>query len=188
MRLSKFADAVAEHPVEHQIVRNGRISARVVEYHHMEIHALTIQLTDSDLVDLAKRALHNQDQVTDVQVHITSEGIRVAGCYRLMFRVSFETLWSLGVQTGTLTIALTDLKAGGFSAALFKGVLMSMIESEVEKVPGVTVDGHAIRLDPDRIAAAQGLNLRTNLSGVLCCDGAIEFLCELVSGVESKAA
>src|SRR5579871_4464986 len=120
----------------------------------MEIHALTVQLTEADLAELAKRALQNQDQITEVQVLITPDGLRVAGCYRLMFRVTFETLWSLGVQGGTLTIALADLKAGGFSAALFKGVLMSMIESEVEKEPGVTVDGQVIRLDPDRIVAA----------------------------------
>jgi hypothetical protein len=154
----------------------------------MEIHALTVQLTEADLADLAKRALHDQDQITEVQVHITPEGLRVTGCYRLMFRVSFETLWSLGVQAGAMTIALADLKAGGFSAALFKGVLMSMIESEVEKEPGITVDGQVIRLDPDRIVAAQGLNLRTNLTRVCCHNGVITLVCELAAAVESRAA
>jgi hypothetical protein len=141
----------------------------------MEIHALDVRVTEADLAELAQQALRDHDQVSDLRIRITPDGILVAGVYRLMIRVPFETLWGISILSGAIAVTLRELSAGGVCAGIFKGVLMSMIESEVEDEPGVTISGQTILLEPDRMLAAQGVKLRTNLVRVMCQSGTLVF-------------
>jgi hypothetical protein len=154
----------------------------------MEIHALEVRLTDADVADLAQRAVRDHDQLSDLRIRISSEGVHVSGTLHLMLRVPFETLWALSIRSGTLAVTLADLKAGGFPAGMLKGVLMSMIESEVEREPGVTVDGHTVVLDADRMIAAQGIQIHTNLAGVACQTGTLILRCEAGSADSLRVA
>lgn len=153
----------------------------------MEIHALRLQLSEHDLAELAQRALRDQDQVSDVNIRVTPDGVVVSGTFRLMLRVTFETLWSLNVAAGALAVTLRDLRAGGFGAGMLKSVLMGMVQSEVENEPGVTIDGETILLDPDRVFAGRGVLLRSNLVRVECSKGLVSFISESAS-TEPKAA
>jgi hypothetical protein len=154
----------------------------------MEIHALRLQLTECDLADLAQRALRDQDQLSDVQIRITPEGVVVSGIFQLMLRVKFETLWSLNVQSGSLAVTLSELRAGGFGAGMLKGVLMGMVQSEIEREHGVSVEGETIRVDIDQVLAARGLVVLCNLVRVECSSGSVAFLSDRAAGTEPKAA
>jgi hypothetical protein len=129
----------------------------------MEIQSLKVLVTEQDLSTFALQALRENDQVSDVRVSITPDAVVLAGVYRLMMRVSFETRWSVEVRSGKLAATLRDLKAGGFGAGMLKGVLMSLLQSHASREEGVEVTGDTIVVDPDRLLAGRGFVVRTNL-------------------------
>ena len=153
----------------------------------MEIHALKVRITEQDLANLSRRALRDQDQLSDVQIRIADGGIVIAGNLRLIMRVAFETRWSITIKSGKLALTLSELRAGGVPAGMLKGVLMSMIQSEVESQAGMAVDDETIVVDPDRVLAGRGLLVRTNLVGVECASGSLTLISQC-EAAESKAA
>jgi len=144
----------------------------------MEIHALKIQFTEQDLAALALHALRDNDQLSDIQVRITPDAVVIAGVYRLMMRVSFETHWNVNVQAGKVAVTLRELRAGGFGAGILKGVLMSIIQAEAEREDGVDIKGETIIVDPDRLLAGRGMVVRTNLTCVQCETGTLVLVSE----------
>jgi hypothetical protein len=154
----------------------------------MEIQALRVRVTEPDLAVLSRRILRDQDQLSDVQIRITTDGFVITGTVRLLARMAFETRWNIGVEQGKLVVTLRELRAGGFAAGMLIGVLMSMIQAELERQCGMAVEHQTIVVNPDEVLADDGLSLRTNLIRVECENGALTFISEVAAGSESQAA
>jgi hypothetical protein len=139
----------------------------------MEIQALKLFVTEQDLNDLIGRHLPDDQPLENVKIRIAPEGVSVTGEYPLFVRVAFETLWELTARGGTVTARLSDLKAMGLPAVLFKGMVLKAIEEAVATEPWLAFDDDTIEVDIDGLLAAQGVPAKTNLNSIRCLSGAV---------------
>ncbi len=137
----------------------------------MEIHALKLLITEKDLNDAAGRHLPDDEEVRQVKIRLAPEGVYVSGVYRMLFNVAFETLWEPGVAGGKLVARLASFKALGIPMSLLKSMIMSAIKDTIGREQAFEIDEECVRLDVDRLLAAQELPLRTNLTAVRCQAG-----------------
>jgi hypothetical protein len=152
----------------------------------MEIQALRLLVTERDLAELAARGPVAPRGVKDLRLRITPEGVLLTGVYPTSFlEVPFATLWQLGVRDGKLTATLTRLHTGPgphnvaldflgmLGAGSVRGLVMSGIARAVRHQDAVRVEGETVVVDADRLAARQGLPLRTHLTAVRCGPGSL---------------
>lgn len=139
----------------------------------MEIQALRLVVTDQDLNHLAEQALTQNPQVKDLRVAIAPDGVHVSGVYVMMMGISFETVWTPSVKDGKVAAQLANLKVSGFGGAMLKPALMAALSDTLKQEEGIAIQGDAIVVDPDRLLAAKGVQLRLNLSHVSCAAGQI---------------
>jgi len=134
----------------------------------MEIQALKLLVTQQDLNELVKKHLPEDQPLENVHIRVAPEGVYVTGEYPLLFRVGFETLWELETQAGMLLARLTGLKAMGLSATVFKSAVMKAIEEAAQEKDWLAFDEDVVAVDVDRLLAAEGIAMKTNLSAVRC--------------------
>jgi len=80
----------------------------------MDIQRLTLHITESDLAQVLDRYLPKEATVEDARILLQPEGIRVQGSYPTpLGKMSFETLWSLGVSGCTVQARLERLQGRG---------------------------------------------------------------------------
>ncbi|HJT77794.1 MAG TPA: hypothetical protein VJ739_11385 [Gemmataceae bacterium] len=152
----------------------------------MEIQALRLLLTEHDLHHLAVRGAGPELAVRDLRVGIAAEGVSVSGTYPTSFLdVPFVTLWHLSVRGGRLAARLASVQTGNgagdlaldvfglISPGAVRGTLMNAVARAVQGEDGLCVEGEAILVDFDRLAARSGLPVRTNLTGVRCGPGCL---------------
>jgi hypothetical protein len=137
----------------------------------MELQALKLLVTEHDLSNLATKALELNEQLSDLEVRITTEAVVVAGVVHLFMRVPFETFWWPAVRDGKLTATLLELKVVGLPAGMLKGVLLRMLADEAEKEDALRIEGETVFVDADRLLVKNGLDLRMNLSALHCTPG-----------------
>jgi hypothetical protein len=139
----------------------------------MEIQALKLLLTEHDFNVIAKRALE-KEQVRDVSIRLSAEGIHVYGVYPTPFMtVRFETLWEVSAHAGKIAARLADLKVVGLPAGMLRGTIMSALSEATSQENGLQVDGERLLFDPDRLLINNGLKGRTNLTAVRCGAGTL---------------
>jgi hypothetical protein len=152
----------------------------------MEIQALRLLVTERDLFDLAVRGPFAPRGIKDLHLRVTPEGLLVTGVYPSSFlEVPFATLWQLGVRDGKLTATLTRLHTGPgphnvaldflglLGSGSVRGLLMNAIARAAQHEDGVRVEGETVVVDADRLAAKQGLPLRSNFTAVHCGPGSL---------------
>jgi hypothetical protein len=139
----------------------------------MEIQALTLLVTDQDLNELAARHLPADQPVENLRFRITSEGVHVSGEYPLFLRVSFRTLWELGVRGGEVTARLAHFKALGMPLAVFRSLLLKLVTDAAGNQDWLRMDHDTLLLHVDRALLAEGIPVRTNLTRIECRDGSL---------------
>jgi hypothetical protein len=137
----------------------------------MEVQALKLLITERDLSALAAKAAEQNEQLSDMQIRITTESVVVAGVLQLFMRVPFETYWQPAIREGKLAATLVELKVVGFAAGMLKGVLLRMLADEAEKEDAIRVEADTVLVDADRLLTKTGLSVRTNLSALRCVPG-----------------
>jgi len=151
----------------------------------MEIHALKITLTESDLNDLARRHLPESQPVEELSVRLTPEGVLVQGVYPLFVNVRFEVLWELAIRGQKLHARLARFNALGLPGGVFKSTILKLIADAARKHHWVQIDEHAVLVDVDQFLAANGLPARTNFCAITCQSGLL--LLEARSAGEDSA-
>ena len=133
----------------------------------MEIHALHVLVTESDLNEIVRKHAPNDLGVEDVRVQLTPEGVHVTGVYPFFINVKFETVWQPGVQAGKVTARLARFKAMGVPGNIFKSAIMKLVEDVARKEPWLTVAGDTVTADPDAACAKFAAPARTHLRSVV---------------------
>jgi hypothetical protein len=134
----------------------------------MEIQALTLFITEQDLNDLAARHQPDDSPVEDLRFRVTAEGLHISGEYPLFLKVTFETLWELGIRDGHVTARLARLKALGLPITVFKSMLLKLVQEAAGKGDWLHVEDETIIVNLDRWLVKEGVPLRTNLSAIRC--------------------
>jgi hypothetical protein len=134
----------------------------------MEIHALRATLSERDLNDLAAKHLLKHVAIEQLCIEVTPEGVRVRGAYPVLVTVSFETLWELDVEAGKVVARLTRLSALGMPMTVLKTYLLGALSGSERNGAWLQVQGDTLRIDVDRLLAGEGLEARTNLTGIRC--------------------
>jgi hypothetical protein len=137
----------------------------------MEIQALRAFIPEDMLTRIATEALPPDVKVKDLRVHLKPEGAEVTGTYEMFFAVPFETLWELSVQDGKILARLANLKVARLGAGMVKSILLGILADAAKQVPGLQLDGDTLSVDVDRVLAANGWVVRTNLQTVQCQAG-----------------
>jgi hypothetical protein len=140
----------------------------------MEIEALTLRVTEKDLNDLAARHLPDDQPVEELRFRLTPEGLHATGEYPLFLRVTFETVWELGVRGGDVTARLARFKALGLPVPVFKSVLLKILKEAAAKEDWLQFEGDdQVVVKVDRMLELEGVPLRTNLTAIRCQDGSL---------------
>jgi hypothetical protein len=156
----------------------------------MEIQTLRLLVTETDLQDLLRKQTPGAPGVRGLAVRLVPEGVRVTGVYDASFLdVPFELLWQLSVHRGQLVARLADVQAGPglgemaldvfnlLSPGAARTVLMDAIARALQGQDFARVEGETVVVDPDRLAARNGLTVRFNLVGVRCGQGSLLVEC-----------
>lgn len=139
----------------------------------MEIDSLRIVFTEEDLNDIARKLLLDGQPVEDVAIKITPEGFRVTGSYPLFITVRFEMLWQVRVEQEWVLLTLDKFKAMGVPATIFKSAVMKFFEDVASKEPGIVIDDHTVRVQPDRLIEKYACRSRTHLRAIQCLEGLV---------------
>jgi hypothetical protein len=141
----------------------------------MEIQALKVVITETDLNELAQKHLPDDQSLDDVQIRIAADGITLKGKYQLFINVSFETQWEVGVQEGKLTARLANIRAMGMPGSIFKSAVLKLVGDAAKAEPWLAVEQELLIVDVDRALMTRGLRGKTNLTRVLCQAGLMIF-------------
>ena len=94
----------------------------------MELQSLKLVVTEADANQLLSEFAPKDLDIDKPHVQFTPEGIRVTGATRaLLFKVSFETLWTVALVEGCVVARLSSLKVAGIAAGKLRGVLLKML-------------------------------------------------------------
>ena len=138
----------------------------------MEIQVLKLAISEQDLNDLIPELLGPNQQVKDLRIRVSPEGVQISGIYQLMIGVHFDALWRPAIwDGGLLAISLADFKVVGFGGSMLKGAVMSALGDLAAQKEGVHVDGDTLVIEPDHIMLRKGLPVKTNLTAVYCDTG-----------------
>jgi hypothetical protein len=148
----------------------------------MEIQQLALVVTDRDLNDLARKHFPDDLPIEKLDLQLTPEGLSVSGEFPLFVPVNFHTLWELGVRQGKVTARLVNLRAFGLPATVFKSMVLKGIAEAARKVQGLECDADFIIADVDRLAAREGVTLRSNLQTIRCEAGKMVVTSGLTTG------
>jgi hypothetical protein len=140
----------------------------------MEILALKLFVPEDDINRLLAEHLPKDVPVRKLSVHLTADGVRVAGEYPTAFlNVGFETLWKLSVVGGQVDVQLGDIRVSGFPATILRGVIFKVLKENAPREPGVTVEGESLRIDLEQFLVSKRLPLKVNLLNVVCSAGSL---------------
>jgi hypothetical protein len=139
----------------------------------MEIQALRALMPEAMLTRIATESIPPDVKVKDVRVQLTPEGAHVTGSYHMFFDVPFETLWELSVHDGKILARLANVKVAKLGAGMIKGALLGILSDAAKKIEGASLDGDTLTVDVDRILAARGYEVRTNLKTLQCQPGSL---------------
>lgn len=138
----------------------------------MHIHALKMSVTEQDLNDLVAVLPSGHNNVQNLQVRLTVEGIIVQGEYAaLLMKMGFETLWEVKAAGTIVAARLASVKVAGLPAAMLRSVLLKTLRDLLEREPGVRVVDESIHVDLSKHTAIQKLRLNIHLTAVQCGQG-----------------
>ena len=134
----------------------------------MEIQALKLFITDTDVAGLAARHLAgSSESIEDLQVRLTPEGVVLSGKYpTAFFKVAFETVWRISAAGPEVRVKLDAVRVAGLPANLLRGALMKTVRDKVEEEVGVHVEDETVVINLTDAARAQGIELRVNFTAV----------------------
>ena len=130
-------------------------------------------MPEAMLTRIATESIPPDVKVKDVRVQLTPEGALVTGSYHMFFDVPFETLWELSVRDGKILARLSGVKVAKLGAGMIKGVILGALSDAAAKIDGAQLDGDTLTVDVDRILAARGYEVRTNLKTLQCQPGSL---------------
>src|SRR5438270_4509898 len=139
----------------------------------MEVHALTLSLSEQDLNDLLRKHLPPDQPIEDLTVRVNVQGLRITGVYPLFINVHFETQWELGIERGLITARLHQFKAMGVPGNIFKSAIVKMIEDLARTEEWVRIKGDSIWFDVDACIGRYAFTAQTNLKVLACQTGQI---------------
>jgi hypothetical protein len=139
----------------------------------MEIHRLSVSLSEKFLFDVAQQHLLEEVAIEDLEIRVLEEGVRVKGAYQMFVPVSFEALWQLGVEGGRVTAKLMHFRTLGMPANLLKSLIMNVIADAARQESWLHVQGDTLQADVDGMLKKHGLHGRTHLTAVRCDVGMV---------------
>jgi hypothetical protein len=138
----------------------------------MQIHALTLSVTEQELNELVAALPLGKNNIQNLRVRLTSEGIVVLGEYpTMLMKMAFETLWEVQGIGSRVQARLAAVKVAGLPAAMLRAVLLKTLGDLLAREPGVRVVEESIHVDLSKHTAIQKLRLNIHLTAVQCSQG-----------------
>lgn len=135
----------------------------------MELQSLKLVLTDADLESLADEFIPEDAPVDDVQLSIVDGAIQVSGDYPTrLLNVPFQTTWEPVIEKGKVRLRLAGIRVVGLPGGMLRGLFIGGFREVAKAVPGASVEEETLVLDVDRLLAAKGIPLKTNLKQIRC--------------------
>ena len=140
----------------------------------MELQSLKLIVTDTDANQLLREFAPKDLEIGKPAIHFTAEGVRVTGeTTALLFKVSFETLWTVALADGCVVARLNSLKVAGIPAGKLRGVLLKVLRDALPKEPGIRVEDEVVRVDLNEVLRKREVPLLVRLTAVRCVEGSI---------------
>ena len=138
----------------------------------MDILSLKLVITDSDLVKLGDEFMPEDAPVDDLKMVVDAGVIQVSGNYPTrLLSIPFQTSWEPVVDKGRVRLRLGSIRVVGLPATMLRGLFLSGFRHVADQVPGATVEDDTLVFDVDRLLAARGIPLRSNLKTIRCEPG-----------------
>ena len=135
----------------------------------MELQSLKLVLTDADLEALADEFIPDDAPVEDITLSITDGAIQVSGDYPTrLLNVPFQTTWEPTIEKGKIRLRLANIRVVGLPGGMLRGLFIGGFREVARSVPGASVEDETLVLDVDRLLAARGIPLKTNLKLIRC--------------------
>jgi hypothetical protein len=139
----------------------------------MEIQSLKLFLTDADVVTLAQHALRDGDEIDELAVRLTPEGVRLSGQYPTgFFKVPFETLWQVRAAGPEIHVRLASVTVAGLPGGMLNGMLLKMARDALEGEAGVRVEDDVIIVHVSEAVRSRGIDLLVRFAAVRLSIGA----------------
>jgi hypothetical protein len=140
----------------------------------MEIHALKLVVTETDLNQLARTSLPAKSPVRELRVRVEEGRLRISGDYQaLVVPVPFETMWELSVQKQRACVELVDVRVIGLPAGVLRGFILSSLGKLATRESGIRLENDLLVIDVDGLLQQYGVLLRTNLKTIRCEPGQV---------------
>ena len=139
----------------------------------LELNAIELTITDGDLRAIIDKYVCSDDlPVSDLDARVGDDGVIVSGKYQAAFlKGSFEATISLAADGQVVAATLADLKALGPVGNMFKGMLMSTLQTKLGDIPGISGDKDVIRFDLARLLADRGFAAKFAVIEIRCAPG-----------------
>src|SRR4051794_8477110 len=123
----------------------------------MDIELLRVVVTEDEANATAAREAQSSEDVDNLRLRFTPEGLVVTGRYTGGFiKLPFETRWEITVDAGTVVARLATLKVAGLPAGKFRGMILKVIQDTLGGPDaGCAVTDDAVRVDPSAALKAR---------------------------------
>ena len=139
----------------------------------MELNAIELTVTDGDLrAILGKYVCCDELPVSDLEARIGDDGVIVSGKYQAAFlKGAFEATVALRADGQVVLATIADIKALGPVGNLFKGMLMSTLQTKLGDIPGISGDDDAIKCDLAMLLSDRGFAAKLGALEIGCAPG-----------------
>jgi hypothetical protein len=144
----------------------------------MKIHALHLQITDSDLAPLVSEISRRAEEIEHLALRLRPEGLILSGQYPTPFgmKVNFDTLWQLEPHGHEIHARLTSIHLSGLNASLFRGMLLPMVAEMIEQEPGLRMEEDVILIDTVALAKSEQVDLEIHWQEIRTGEGSWEWI------------
>jgi hypothetical protein len=154
----------------------------------MEIHQLTLAVSEADLTILAQKHLGEKHALDKVACVIVPEGLQFTGEISLFMPVSFETFWELGIIEGFLAARLKKLRALGLPFNTFQSVFLKMVRDLGKKEEWIEYREDTILVNVESLAAKEGVQFKGNFRTIECQNGFLTLTASADAGPQTSAS
>jgi hypothetical protein len=132
----------------------------------MELQNFRLVVTEDDLARLIARLRPPQAPVSDLEVRLLPEGVRISGRAQYGASIAFRMLWRLGLRDGKLAAALEQFEAGGVAGAFARSLFLGALSGWAQNAPGCSLEENILLCDLAALLGGFGPTVKLNLKEV----------------------
>ncbi len=139
---------------------------------------MNVVVEEGEVAAYVRQALGGVSQLKEVTVGLGDGTVTIGGAFQAGLAIPFESVWSAecldsGRRVGVRLVSVS-VRFFGLSSANLSAQVMAAVAQKFEGVPGVSLDGERILLDPQVLLASRGVRLEGAVRRIAVRPGRVE--------------